>query len=96
MSTSIAGTSTLPLSSADMNTQTPPSPITPHRRRDVQPATSSPGAGPSRSPRTTRSSAAPPSPVVPVSKRRSSTSKKHTAVGEEKKPEPMYLQPSEL
>jgi hypothetical protein len=93
MSTSIAGSNTLP--SADLNTQTPTSPITPRLRRNDPHPTSSPGAGPSRSPRVTRSSQAPPSPVVSTRKPRSPTTKKHIAV-EEKESGPMYLQPAEL
>jgi hypothetical protein len=95
MSTSIAGSNSNTLPSADLNTQTPPSPITPRLRRHEPPPTSSPGAGPSRSPRVTRSSQAPPSPVVPTYKPRSSTTRKHIAV-EEKEQGPMYLQPAEL
>ena len=95
MLTSIAGPNSNTLPPADYNTQTPPSPITPRLRRNEPPPTSSPGAGPSRSPRVTRSSQAPPSPIVPTYKSRSSATRKHIAV-EEKDPGPMYLQPADL
>jgi len=94
MSALIAGSNSNTLTSADLNTRAPPSPITPRLRRHEPSSTSSPGAGPSRSPRVTRSSQAPPSPVATY-KPRSSNIRKHIAV-EEKDPGPMYLQPAEL
>jgi hypothetical protein len=92
MSTSIAGTQI----SLHTDTQTPISPITP-RLRHAQAATSTPGAGPSKSPRIqTRSSQAPPSPITTTSQRRSSTTKKVNEVKKEPAVGPMYLQPAEL